>query len=246
MTRRQLESDTATATLIAWRDRYEDTPRKADYQVTVLKAVLKHARTMGWLKSDPCTPIESLYYCDRSEIVWDKWEVDTLCAAMQPDMARAVQFMWLTGLRRGDAVAARWDTIQDGVLTMRTSKSKGRAKHVVYIEAELAVLLQEAPRRAVTILTTPDGRPYSPNSITQGLVRALRRIRATSPTFAAGKRLHDLRGSHATNLVAEALASKSVRQGMGWTEGKTNAPDRYVSPVVALASARNLARKNTS
>lgn len=244
MTRRQLESDGATMTLINWRDTYEATPRKADYLVTVLKACLKHARTMGWLSRDPCQGIEAIYYCDRSEIVWHAGEIEALCDAMQADMARVIRFMWLTGLRRGDAVTARWDAIQDGTLIVRTSKSRGRAKQVVEIGPELAALIQDTPRRAVTIMSGPNGAPYSPDSITQGLIRALRRIRKTIPDFAAGKRLHDLRGSRATDMVATMLADPNLREKMGWTSGKTSAPSRYVAPVTALATARKMVKKN--
>lgn len=246
MTRRQLEADTATARLIAWRDGYEATPRKADYLVTVLKATLKHARTCGWLSADPCAGIEALYYCDRSEIVWHAGEIEALCDAMQPDMARVIRFMWLTGLRRGDAVTVRWDAIQDGVMIVRTSKSKGRAKQVIEIGTELAALLSETPRRSTTIMSGPTGEPYSPDSITQGLIRALRRIRKKPglAEFAAGKRLHDLRGSHATDMVAKVLADPVFREGMGWTAGKTSAPSRYVAPVTALATARKMVKKN--
>lgn len=246
MTRRQLEADTATARLTDWRDQYEATPRKADYLVTVLKAALKHARTMGWLSRDPCVGIEALYYCDRSEVVWHAGEIEALCDAMQEDMARVIRFMWLTGLRRGDAVTVRWDAIQDGVLIVRTSKSKGRAKQVIEIGPELAALIQDTPRRSTTIMSGPSGAPYSPDSITQGLIRALRRIRKQPglTDFAKGKRLHDLRGSHATDMVAKVLADPVFREGMGWTSGKTSAPSRYVAPVTALATARKMVIKN--
>ena len=246
MTRRQLESPTATRQLTDWRDGYELTPRKADYLVTVLKACLKHARTMGWLSGDPCAGIEALYYCDRSEIVWHAGEIEALCDAMQEDMARVIRFMWLTGLRRGDAVTVRWDAIADGVLTVRTSKSKGRAKQVIEIGDELQKLLADTPRRSTTIMSGPSGAPYSPDSITQGLIRALRRIRKQPglADFAKGKRLHDLRGSHATDMVAKVLADPVFREGMGWTAGKTSAPSRYVAPVTALATARKMVIKN--
>ncbi|GBF56401.1 hypothetical protein PbB2_00057 [Candidatus Phycosocius bacilliformis] len=247
MTRRQLEGPAATRELIAWRDRYEATPRKADYLVTVLKAALKHARTMGWLSGDPCAGIEALYFCDRSEIVWHAGEIEALCAAMQPDMARVIRFMWLTGLRRGDAVNVRWDAIEGDVLIVRTAKSRGRAKQVIEIGSDLAGLLAETPRRATTIMSGPTGAPYSPDSITQGLIRALKRIREKPglADFAKGKRLHDLRGSHATDMVAKVLADPALREKMGWTTGKTSAPQRYVAPVTALATARKLVRGNT-
>jgi integrase len=246
MTRRQLESPAATRELTTWRDGYELTPRKADYLVTVLKAALKHARTMGWLSGDPCAGIEALYYCDRSEIVWHAGEIEALCDAMQPDMARVIRFMWLTGLRRGDAVTVRWDSITDGTLIVRTSKSKGRAKQVIEIGDHLQQLLADTPRRAITIMSGPTGAPYSPDSITQGLIRALRRIRAKPglADFAKGKRLHDLRGSHATDMVATMLADPALREKMGWTTGKTSAPSRYVAPVTALATARKMVIKN--
>jgi integrase len=140
----------------------------------------------------------------------------------------------------------RWDAIQDGVMIVRTSKSKGRAKQVIEVGRPLDDLLADTPRRSTTIMSGPTGEPYSPDSITQGLIRALRRIRKRPglADFAAGKRLHDLRGSHATDMVAKVLADPVFREGMGWTAGKTSAPSRYVAPVTALASARKISQKN--
>ncbi len=212
--------------------------------MTVLRATLKHARQRAWLTGDPCQDIESIYTCDRSEVIWRADEIDTLCAAMQPAMARAVRFLWLTGLRRGDAVRARWSDIQDGALVIRTAKTK--RPQVFEVEAELAALLEATPRRAVTILTNAEGRPYAPDSLTQGMLRALKRVRSRdgAGAFAAGKRLHDMRGSRATERVAAVLADPEMRRANGWTGGRSDAPARYVSPVTALALARAKGQKN--
>lgn len=238
LTRRQLEAPTATGLLIDWRDQYEATPRKADYLVTVLRAILKHARQRGWIAADPCRDITGLYRSDRAAIVWEAHEIETVCEGLGPDLARAIRFLWLTGLRRGDAVTARWDAIKDGLLTLQTGKSRGRTAHVVEIGPELQQLLDAAPRRAMTILSNSRGQPYTPNALTHALFDRLATIRKRHPDFAKGKRLHDMRGSRATEEVAAILADPTLRQRMGWTAGRTNAPGMYVDPVVAIASAR--------
>lgn len=243
-TRRELEADSAAGRIMDWRDGYQATPRKADYLMTVLKAILKHARLRGWTRANPTQDIEALYSTDRSEVVWAAHEIDEVCAGLMPELARAIRFIWLTGLRRGDAVTALWSAIDGDVMTIATRKSKGKTKQVIEIEAELRALLDATPRRAVTILTTRHGTPYTPNAITHALHMRLAKIRERAPDFAAGKRLHDMRGSRATEEVAALLADPATRLRMGWTAGKSSAPARYVSPVTALASARQKRQKD--
>jgi integrase len=242
LTRRQLESDSATGILIDWRDRYEDTPRKADYLMTVLRAIFKHARIRGWLSGDPTKDISCLYHTNRSEIIWHDHEIDLVCATLGPDMARAVRFVYLTGFRRGDAVTVRWDAVQDGAIKIRTAKSKGRTAQEVRITPALQALLDETPRRAITILSAGSGKPYTPNAITHALSDRLKTLRKKHPDFAQGKRLHDMRGSRASQEVAALLNDPAIRRRMGWSEGKTDAPASYVNTVTTLEIARK-ARK---
>ena len=51
-----------------WRNRWEDTPRTADYGMQVLSAVLSYAvDPLGKIASNPCEGIKVLYSGDRSE-----------------------------------------------------------------------------------------------------------------------------------------------------------------------------------
>jgi integrase len=256
LTARQLDGRHGPDLLIAWRDRRAATPRTADYHAQVLTSVLRHARRRRWIDTDPMTDWERLYRpAGRAEIVWTAAEIEALAKAASPDMARAIRFLHLTGMRRGDAVAARWDQIDEaaGLLVVKTGKT--RQRHAAPIGPDLAALLAATPRRAVQILTGPSGRPYRPDSLTQGLLRALARVRAGDPArgrppqpgFAAGKRLHDLRGTSATNEVVRLLADPAVRERFGWTAtAKTGAPAAYVDSVATLAAARKIARENAS
>lgn len=249
VTRHQLEGAGGTALVIDWRDRYAVTPRTADYHCQVLRAVFKHARQRGWMTRNIMADVEALYTVNRAEVVVTATEVEEIAAAAgSAEMSWAIRFLYLTGLRRGSALLATWSDIDldAGQMVIRTSRKRGRITQVVPITFELEELLEEIPRQAVTILTAPGGAPYRPDSVTQGFLRALKRIRSHAPDFAPGIRLHDLRGSRATEEVAKVLNSPEIRERMGWTAKKSSAPEKYVAPITALAAAKRRANKNGS
>jgi integrase len=193
---------------------------------------------------DPLADVGTLYRARRAEVVWEPWEVEAVVAQASAEAGVALRFVWLSGLRRGDACAVRWDQWDHALraLVVPTGKSGGRTRQVVPVGPDLEALMAGLPRRAVTILTSSRGAPWRPDSLTHALLRAVAKVRERHPGFAAGKTLHDLRGTRATEEVAAMLADPALRERMGWTNGASSAPGRYVAPVTVLAARR---RRNT-
>ena len=94
-----------------WRNKWEDTPRTADYGMQVLSRVLSYAvDPLGKVAGNPCEGIKQLYKSDRSEIIWTDADITTLKKTCSTDVAVAVELAAHTGLRLGDLLRLSWRT----------------------------------------------------------------------------------------------------------------------------------------
>ncbi|HRE44827.1 MAG TPA: hypothetical protein PKY87_12785 [Terricaulis sp.] len=231
----------ARGTILQWRDTMAATPRKADYAMQVLGRVLNWAVDREYLDKNPIVGIETLYASDRAEIVWTRAEIDAVCAHLTEDGARAIRFMALTGLRRGDAIAAPWSGIDEarGVLVVRTSKGKRRRlTQTCELTADLLALLKETPKRAATILSTPGGKAWTADGIGSAFNRARAKAGLSPAEDGGQKRLHDIRGTTATEKVAKILADPKFQGEMGWSGRAAKTAAKYVAPSNAVALAK--------
>jgi integrase len=241
---RAIAAKGARATILKWRDTMAATPRKADYAMQVLGRVLNWGVDREHLEKNPIAGIESLYRSNRAEIVWTNAEIDAVCAHLSEDAAHAVRFMALTGLRKGDALAVPWNAIdvERGVLVVRTGKGRRQGlRQVCELTPELVDLLDAIPRRATTILTTAEGAPWHPD----GLGASFRRAREKAGLGAAGddgvvKRMHDIRGTTATEKVAAALKDADFQREMGWSGRAAKTAAKYVDPGNVIALKRKI------
>lgn len=233
----------ARGTILQWRDTMADTPRKADYAMQVLGRVLNWAVDREYLEKNPIAGIETLYSSDRAEIVWTRAEIEAVCAHLTPDAALAIEFMALTGLRRGDAIAAPWSGVDGdrGILVVRTGKGrKRRQTQTCELTSELVELLARIPKRATTILSTPAGNAWTADGIGSAFNRARKKAKLAPAEDGGQKRMHDIRGTTATAKVAAILADPKFQGEMGWSGRAAKTAARYVDPsnVVALAKQR--------
>lgn len=240
---RALQTDAATTLLLEWRDGYAATPRKADYLIQVLSRVLSWGVGRKHLKQNALDGAETIYRSDRSKVVWTDGEVARVCAAGTPELAQAILFLRLTGFRRGDAIAVPWSAVDDakGVIVWKPSKTRrSKVEHVAVITPQLAALLREIPRRATTILTSSRKRPWKVEGLTGSFNDARTAAEIEPGPDGKPKRLHDLRGTSATEKVAAILESEELRASHGWSRGDTAAPAHYVdaATVVALIQKR--------
>lgn len=237
---RALVAKGARAAILDHRDSLAETPRKADYHMQVVSRVLNWGVDREYLSRNVAAGIGSIYDSDRAEIIWDRDEIERVCAHCTPDGARAIRFMALTGLRRGDAIRAPWSAIDErkGALIMRTGKGKRRKiVQVCELTDELQELLAEMPRRATTILTTAKETPWTGDGLWTVFRRAREAAGLAPAEDGSAKRMHDLRGTTATEKVAKVLADPKFQGEMGWSGRAAKTAAKYVSPsnVVALS-----------
>jgi len=201
--------------IVAWRDTMAATPRKADYHIQVLRALLAYGRLTGQLAVNMAADIPQLYKGgNRAAIIWEPAEVDAWQAAGQ-SVRDAVNLARLTGLRRADLVELPQAAIKAHAIVWQTSKS-GRARTVsVPILPALRTLLDDLATRprqpsVETALVNSLGKAWTPGGLTASFTQE--RIRLAL----ADKHLHDFRGTYVTELCLAGLTDQEIAGIAGW------------------------------
>jgi integrase len=89
-----------------WRDRFANTPRKADYAWSTLSRILSFGKDRGLISTNPCERGGRLYSADRTDKVWRDEDVATFLAVANPELALPMILALWTGQRQGDLLPA--------------------------------------------------------------------------------------------------------------------------------------------
>lgn len=234
--------------LLAWRDQWRATPRKADYAMQVLSAVLSWAVDRGTLAVNVLIGHKGLYASDRADQIWSHEEIGRFIeAAPSPEVAYIVRLACLTGLRRGDLVRLEWDHIHDLAIVIEPNKSRrrrpGKTVTIPLLDETLDLLAEIKtqqdkrwgslakramaksrlpPPRARTVLSTTRGGAWSVNGAEHQVIDAKKRA-------GIDKHLHDARGTFATRLRQDGATAAEIAQVLGWSESRVERLlERYI------------------
>lgn len=223
--------------VLAWRDQWRETPRKADYAMQVLSALLSWAVGRGVIPANILLGHGGLYESNRADLIWSDDEVSRfVTAAPSQEVGYIVRLACLTGLRRADLVRLEWSHVGDIAIVIMPNKSRRRrrAKAVTIPlldetiellaeikaqqEARWAGLAQIAlrkgrlpPPRAATVLSNTRGRTWSKDGAEHQVVD-------TKHKAGIDKHLHDCRGSFATRLRLDGATTSEIADILGWEE----------------------------
>jgi hypothetical protein len=81
----------------SWRDRYADTPRKADFAWTVLARLLSFAKDRGIIAGNPCEKGGRLYVADRRDKAWNEEDIASLLSVASKEIQLALMLAIWTG-----------------------------------------------------------------------------------------------------------------------------------------------------
>lgn len=223
----------AAQRIFAWRDRRAASPRRADYGVQVLKALLGWAAGRGLVERNRAAGIPPLYRSDRRYKVWQDKDVDAFLAAAPANLGLALIIALETGQRQSDLLSLRWSDIDDDVIGLRQAKT--RQDVAVPITARLALALDAAPRCSPYILVRQDGAPWASDGGFRNAWRFYaRKAGITDLTY------HDLRGTFVTRRLAEGWTLQEVAFCTGHSFRNLGSLERYAD---RGAIARALAKR---
>lgn len=185
----------------SWRDKYADTPRKADLAWTVLARIMSFAKDRGIITSNPCERGGRLYVADRRDKIWTEQDIAAVLAVASDEIKLALVLALWSGQRQGDLLRLPWSAYESPHIRLR--QSKGGRRVAMPAGAPLRTLLDVTERRGPLILTNTRGRPWTSDGFRTSWGKACERAGISGLTF------HDLRG---TAVVRLAIAGASVPQ----------------------------------
>ena len=199
----------------AWRNRWADKPRTADYGLQVLSRVLSHAvDPLGRITGNPCEGIKQFYSGGRSDIIWTDQDIAQLKATCSAEIAHAVDLAAYSGLRLGDLLRLSWSHVQKHAIEITTGKSRYRREAIIPLYNALRDVLARVPRRTTTVLTNSRKRAWTVN----GFTSAFNRAKHGAGMADRDLHFHDLRGTAATRFYVAGLSERVIAEIMGWEE----------------------------
>ncbi|TPN43243.1 site-specific integrase [Mesorhizobium sp. B1-1-7] len=215
----------------AWRAKFAETPRAADYGMQVLSRLLASEVDHGKIASNPCEGIKQLYSGSRSEIIWTDADIAQVKAACSLEVAFAVDLAAHTGLRAGDLVRLSWSHVGEDAIIITTGKSRHKREAVIPLYQELRDVLARIPRRSPVILTSSRGRPW----VKDGLGSSFLDAKKEAWTDGVDLHFHDLRGTAVTKFYIAGMTEREIAEIMAWEEDTVSRIiRRYVSRTAAL------------
>jgi integrase len=178
----------------AWRERLAlSSRRQADYAWVVLARILSWGMDRGLVSANPCTRGGRLYRGSRAEKIWTTADESAFLERAPAHLHLPLLLALWTGQRQGDLLRLPWSAY-DGT-HIRLRQSKGGVRVVIKVGAPLKAVLDAMPKRSTIMLTTSDGKPWTPDGFRASWGKACRRVGIVGVTF------HDLRGTAVTRLA---------------------------------------------
>lgn len=248
------------AKIVAWRNSMKATPRTADISVAVLARFLDWAVLEGRLVLNTAQGIPTLHRAEsRAAVIWLPEDISAIKAVAQQPLCDAIDLAILTGLRRADLVALRWDEVGDiAIHRVASKRSRGKRFRVTIprlpaLDNLLSTLRTRKRCEGVeTVLVNGRGTSWTGDGLASSFHEARKRANNGSGIWhierdpADGsedktqKRLHDLRGTFATRIMTHPtarLSNKEIANLMGWSEDQVDEiRKRYVDERAIVVS----------
>jgi integrase len=182
----------------------------ADMHMAVLKAVMSWAVKRELLAVNKASSIEKLNQSTRRDRIWSEEECARLISTASPEMAHSFVLALNTGQRQGDLLRLTWTAYDGSTLSLRQSKTNASVR--LRMTPDLKALLDAMPRKAVTILTNHQGRPWTERAFQSAFNRAKKKAGIVGLTF------HDLRGTYISRAHALGYSISEIAQSSGHSE----------------------------
>lgn len=195
-------------------------PATANRHLALLKRSFNLAILWGYLDTNPATGIRMHTENNQSQRFLSIDEAKRLWAVLSTEhnqiAAKAIKLMLLTGVRREEALQARWEDIdQERLLWNLPITKSGRQRFVMLSETALAVI-NELPGRSCSHYLFPGAKPGKPlNNARKCFQRALKVAGLTH------LRIHDLRHTFASLAINNGASLYEVQHLLGHASNKT-------------------------
>jgi integrase len=223
----------------AWRERLAlSSRRQADYAWVVLARVLSFGMDRGLVAVNPCARGGRLYRGSRAERIWTVADEAVFLERAPSHLHLALLLALWTGQRQGDLLRLPWSSYDGKHIRLR--QSKGGRPIIIPVGAPLKAALDATSKRSTIILTTTDGKPWTPDGFRASWGKACKRVGVVGVTF------HDLRGTAVTRLAICGCTEAEIATITGHSLRSVRAilDTHYLSrdPALAESAIRKLER----
>jgi integrase len=216
----------------AWRERLATSSRRqADYAWVVLARVLSFGLDRGLVTANPCARGGRLYRGSRAENIWTVADEAAFFERAPTHLHLPLSLALWTGQRQGDLLRLAWSAYDGKHIRLR--QSKGGRPVLIPVGTPLKAALDAAPKRSPIILTTADGKPWTPDGFRASWGKACKRAGVTGVTF------HDLRRTAVTRLAIAGCTEAEIATITGHSLRSVRAiiDTHYLSRDPALAES---------
>jgi integrase len=185
-----------------------------------LRAALNQAVKWGLLQRNPTDRVGAPRTDKRDMAILNPDQANALLEAAKHTGRRTLFLTALvTGMRKGELLALRWEDIDFDRCTISITGSLGQDRQRastktargrrIPVPGQLIDELDRLPRLCEYVWCTPTGRPVSPRNLDRQFKNLL--AKAELPDI----RFHDLRHTHASLLLAAGVHPKVVQERLG-------------------------------
>lgn len=221
-----LEDKRTRGLLLAWHEEIARAhPRAADAKLSALQAVLKWGFDRGMCPANPIATFERAYSSDRADKIWLPEHIMAMEKACGAELKLAMTLALYTGQRQGDLLRLTWKAFDGEAITL--TQSKTRARVFIPCAAPLRQALVAIKRgSATTILTAPNGRPWTSDAFGKAWKAAF-----VASGITEDLHFHDLRGTAVTRL---AEAGCTIPEIASITGHRPHSAERILSAYLAM------------
>ena len=142
----------------AWHDSMAATPRTADQLKSAFVRLVSFAKDRELIEMHRLERMSNLYKGSRADIIWQPDQIETFMDGAPLPLKQAFMIGLWTGQRQGDILSLSWSNYDGDVISLKQSKSSKRVR--IKVSPELKQMLDNMPRKAITILTNEHGLPW--------------------------------------------------------------------------------------
>lgn len=204
--------------VVGWREK-ELAPYSIRNHIACARPIFKMAIEDGLITRDPTAGLKIAIAPRRASILLTQNDCQTLLLNVDDAYRTAFYTLLATGVRIGELMSLKVEDVDfaNKVLRIRKSKTKCGVRNIALSTNDLNVLRAEIQRWShlgggadAPLFRSQRGKPlHYRNMRERVLIPVIRRSALPRFTF------HDLRGTHASMLVAAGMDPKVVQQRMG-------------------------------
>lgn len=194
-----------------WHHSMEDTPRAANYALSVLKLLLSWGVASGNIVHNPALAVKKhKVYGDRSKVLWSTEQIEAIKSNAPVQVWLPFQVALLTSQRKKDILEMKWSAYDGN--SLRIVQSKGKKSVWVKVSQELREILDSLPRTSKNIFLNSKGQPWTLSGYDSSWQSAKKASGVSGVTF------HDTRGTAITLAYIGGASLREIALMSGHTE----------------------------